>query len=70
MMVRQVYWQVADARRRAPERLVSSRSTQVGKEDFLYYCHHPNVSRGVMVVGKGWRVLVITYHDQKMYMLI
>ena len=35
LMVRQVYWQVADARRRASDRLVSSRSTQVGKEDFL-----------------------------------
>ena len=29
-----VYWQVADTRRRASEGEVSSRSTQLGKEDF------------------------------------
>ena len=34
LVVRQVYWQVADTRRRASDRLVSSRSTQLGKEDF------------------------------------
>ena len=29
-----VYWQVADTRRRASEGEISSRSTQLGKEDF------------------------------------
>ena len=33
-MVRQVYWQVTDTQQRASDRLVSSRSTQLGKEDF------------------------------------
>ena len=58
-MVRQIYWQVADARRRASDRLISSRSTQVGKEDFLIVVIVPICARlGVMEVEK---MVMITY---------
>ena len=43
-----VYWQVADTRRRASEGLVSSRSTQLGKEDFWVVVIVPTGASGAM----------------------
>ena len=52
-----VYWQVADTRAKGSEGLVSSRSTQLGKEDFYIVVIVPTCA----TVVQGMMMNLITY---------
>ena len=60
-----VYWQVADHPAKGdPERLVSSRSTQLGKEDFCIGCHLAMGAGGMCAEETRTKQAYLSKHDR------